>query len=256
MDFRLSDYPLVTFVVCFVVFVLTAFIGAKVRGRADFNEAQRDEVTIVLTSAMTLLAFIIGFTFQMAGGRYDLRKTDEAVEANSIGTEYLRVGLLDTADAKTLHDSLKQYLEVRIAWYETSEASPGYARIAQDQAALENTMWGIVERAAKEKQTPVRSMVASGMNETLDDAGYALSARINRIPRPAWWLMCSIALFCSFFIGYDVRSQLRWFRAMYVLPGLFAVSFCMIADLDTARGGLINIEPDNLIQLAAQLKSQ
>ena len=35
----------------------------------------------------------------MATGRYDLRKNYEEAETNAIGTEYVRAGLLPSADA-------------------------------------------------------------------------------------------------------------------------------------------------------------
>ena len=39
-------------------------------------------------ATLTLLGLIIGFSFSMAIGRYDLRRTYEEAEANAIGTEY------------------------------------------------------------------------------------------------------------------------------------------------------------------------
>ena len=50
--------------------------------------------TSVQAAALTLLGLIIGFSFSMATGRYDLRKSYEEAEANAIGTEYVRADLL------------------------------------------------------------------------------------------------------------------------------------------------------------------
>ena len=54
---------------------------------------------MVETATLTLLGLIIGFSFSMAITRYDLRKNYEEAEANAIGTEYVRAGLLPAADA-------------------------------------------------------------------------------------------------------------------------------------------------------------
>jgi hypothetical protein len=39
-----------------------------------------------------------------------------------------------------------------------------------------------------------------------------------------------------------------------VLPFVFAVSFLLIADIDSPRSGLIRVHPQNLISLAASLQ--
>ena len=58
-----------------------------------------DSYGTILAATLTLLGLIIGFTFSMAVSRYDQRKNLEEEEANAIGTEYLRAGLLPAADA-------------------------------------------------------------------------------------------------------------------------------------------------------------
>jgi len=50
----------------------------------------------------------------MAVVRYDLRKTYEEAEANAIGTEYVRAGLLPAADAAQVQVQLRNYTDLRI----------------------------------------------------------------------------------------------------------------------------------------------
>jgi hypothetical protein len=47
---------------------------------------------------LTLLALLIG-SFSMAISRYDERKNHEELEANAIGTEFMRAGLLPENEA-------------------------------------------------------------------------------------------------------------------------------------------------------------
>ena len=93
------DYPLLIFVSAFFLLWLAAWVGGRIsQRRRDLTEDLRTDFGVVLAATLTLLGLIIGFSFSMATGRYDLRKTYEEAEANAIGTEYVRVDLLPTAD--------------------------------------------------------------------------------------------------------------------------------------------------------------
>ncbi len=53
----------------------------------------------------------------MALERYSQRENYEEAEANAIGTEYLRVGLLPSADVAKVHALLLNYLDQRVLFY-------------------------------------------------------------------------------------------------------------------------------------------
>ena len=89
------DNPFVVFVLALVFQGLAAFVGDFFRKRTkQFKQGERHDFDTVQAATLTILALIIGFTFSMAVSRYDQRKTLEEAEANAIGTQYLRVGLL------------------------------------------------------------------------------------------------------------------------------------------------------------------
>src|ERR1700739_4088571 len=108
----LVNYPILTFVVTAVVLWLSFLVGAVLRKRrSDMAEEERGDFGVLLAAMLTLLALIIGFTFSMAGTRYDQRKNLEEEEANAIGTEYARADLLSASDAAQVRHSLKQSLD-------------------------------------------------------------------------------------------------------------------------------------------------
>ena len=83
-----TQYPLLLFAFSFLVLWLTAWIGwSLLRRKRPLNEDLRQDFGFILAGMLTLLALLIGFSFSMAAGRYDLRKTYEEAEANAIGTE-------------------------------------------------------------------------------------------------------------------------------------------------------------------------
>ena len=91
------NYPVLFSLLLLVVLWLSARIGTFLRGRRPLKDDEREDFGVVQTATLTLLGLIIGFSFSMAVGRYDLRKNYEEAEANAIGTEYFRAGLLPAA---------------------------------------------------------------------------------------------------------------------------------------------------------------
>src|ERR1035441_6314968 len=112
------NYPLLISGISFVVLWLTAWVGWSVlRKRRGLEEEAREDFGVILGATLTLLALLIGFSFSMAITRYDQRKNYEETEANAIGTELVRAGLLPASDAATIRTQLRKYTELRIAFY-------------------------------------------------------------------------------------------------------------------------------------------
>ena len=208
---------------------------------------------MVLSATLTLLGLLIGFSFSMAIGRYDQRKNYEEEEANAIGTEYVRADLLPEPFQSKVQAQLVQYLDLRIKRYE-AHASHDITELAARTGRLQMEMWRDVKTAASANPTPVMATVVTGMNDVLNRQGYTQAARLNRIPLPAWGLMASIALFSNFLIGFGAKK--RHSVMLLIVPLAIAVSFLLIADIDSPQGGLIRVEPQNLISLADSLKAE
>src|SRR3974377_20546 len=102
------DYPRWLFVFSLVVLWLATQIGAFFARRlTPLKDDERDDFNLVINASLTLLALIIGFSFSMAVTRYDQRKNYEEEEANAIGTEFVRAGLLPAADADKGRELIK-----------------------------------------------------------------------------------------------------------------------------------------------------
>ncbi len=87
------------------------------------------------------------------------------------------------------------------------------------------------------------------MNDVLNSQGYTQAAWWNRIPMGAWALMSGIALLSNVLVGYGARKvRVRLFM---MLPLVVAVSFFLIADIDSPRRGVIRVHPQNLESLQA-----
>ena len=229
---------------------VAAEAGAFFRLRKHPVDGDRQDYDIVLTATLTLLGLVIGFSFSMVINRYDQRKNYEEEEANAIGTEYLRVGLLPTEETKKARELLRRYLDQRVLFYETHDLHQLH-EIDSQTASLQSQLWNLVEsRAGNEPTAPV-ALVLSGMNEVLNSQGYTQAAWWNRLPIAAWGLLIALAVFSNILIGYGARNGNVVF--FLILPLAVAISFLLIADIDSPRSGLIRIVPQNLITLSQSL---
>src|SRR5207302_380499 len=98
------------------------------------------------------------------------------------------------------------------------------------------------------------ALVVAGMNDVLNSQDYSEAARINRIPLGAWVLMVVIALLGCAVQGYGAKGNTRKLMLVAILPLTIALSLALIADIDSPRGGIIHVEPQNLARLAQALK--
>ena len=207
----------------------------------------------MLPATLTLLGLIIGFTFSMAGGHYDQRKRFEEAEANAIGTEYLRADLLPAAAASKVQGLLRSYLQQRIQFYSARDESQ-LAQISGETSRLQAALWSTVQPPATAVPNSVTALAVSGLNEVLNIAGSAQSAWRTRIPTAAWILMALIAIFCNTMIAYGALQRHSLSIPPLVLPLVVSIAFLFIADIDSARGGVIRVVPQNLLSLAASLR--
>jgi hypothetical protein len=247
------DRPLVLFALSVVILLLSIQIGAFVGLQRPIKEDERNDLDVVISSSLTLLALIIGFSFSMAVSRYDQRKNYEEEEANAIGTEYVRANLLPAADRARVQELLTQYLDQRLLFYTIHDPSQ-LERVDTETAKLQSEMWSIVQNVAMAQPTPPISLALSGMNDVLNTQGYTQAAWWNRIPIAAWGLMVALAVFCCLLIGY--RARRRGVHLLVVLPIIVSVAFFLIADIDSPRLGPIRVLPQNLISLSQSLRKQ
>jgi hypothetical protein len=246
----LLNYPLVVAFVTFLVTWGAAHVGIRLGRNRRPAAKEVEDFNLVLGATLTLLGLIVGFAFSMAVGRYDQRKNYEEEEANAIGTEYVRTDLLPAADSDKLRSLLKRYLHQRVLFYDSRRIH--LEPINAETARLQNEMWTAVAKAANAQPTPVVALVVSGMNDVLNRQGYTQAAWWNRIPAAAWAFMGAIAIACNLLVGLGAHEA-KASRSLLVIPLVLAIAFLLLADLDSPRGGIIRVKPQNLIALESSL---
>ena len=184
----------------------------------------------------------------MAIDRHDQREILEEGEANAIGTEYLRADLLPPKSALATKELLTSYLDLRIQFY-TKLPQEEVLVIRQKTDKAQQALWNEILPYARTNQTPMTMLIVSGMNDVLNSQGYVQAAWWNRIPYTAWSLMAAIAICANLLVGFGARNFQKNIGLFMIFPFVISVSFFLISDIDSPRGGVIRIEPRNLITL-------
>jgi hypothetical protein len=247
------NYPLLVLAVSLVAQWLASYVGDVLRRRSrGLTAEEREDFDIVRTGTFTLLGLIIAFSFSMAVNRYDQRKNYEAAEANAIGTEYARADLLPAEQADAVRQLLRAYLNERIAFYLAREAREEQLHAAT--VKLQADLWAAVAQVGARQPTAVTALAVAGMNEVLNSEGYTNASWRNRIPFSAWILMGLMAICSNLLIGYGERRTSA--VTILVLPVIISISLFLIADIDSPRGGVIRVLPQNLMSLTSVISDQ
>jgi hypothetical protein len=251
---QIMRHPFLVLAISLVVLWLSVQIGIFFRKRRrSLEENEREDFGIIMAAILTLLGLIIGFSFSMAISRYDQRKNLEETEANAIGTEYVRADFLPDAEAARVRALLRNYLDQRILFYKTRDDRQ-LREIDSATTQLETDLWSAVQAPAAAQPTPVVTIAVTGMNDVLNSKGYTQAAWWNRIPNAAWGLMAAIAICCNLLIGYGARKGEAKRTLLLVLPLVVSISFSLIADIDSPRGGIVRVSAQNLTSLSQSLE--
>jgi hypothetical protein len=250
------DHPLLFFALSFFALTLSSWMGVFFRKRQrTLTSEVREDLGLLQAATLTLLGLIIGFSFSMAVERYGQRKNYEEAEANAIGTEYVRAGLLPSADVARVRALLRNYLNQRVLFYTASDEQQ-IQQINAQTAQLQTELWSAVQALAITQPTPVVALVVAGMNDTLNSQSYTQAAWWNRIPVIAWALMMVIAICANVLVGYGARNPKAESILLLVLPLIVSIAFLLIADIESPRGGFIHVSPQNLLSLSQSLPPQ
>jgi len=212
----------------------------------------------VLSTALLLLALLLGFTFSMALGRYDERRNQVVAEANDIGTAWLRAGLAGNPAGAALQETLRRYAHGRIGRFEASADPAAYARSKAEGAALRQRIWQLTGAAVAPVATTAQAAsLVSAVNAVLDRATIRETAIEARVPERVLDLLIGYAAVSAFLLGYVLGAYGSHHRvATLLLFTLLAMTITLILDLDRPQAGGIRVSQQAMIDLVADLDRQ
>jgi len=171
---------------------------------------------------------------------------------HSLQEEYVRAGFLPTPYPAKVRALLKKYLDQRVLFYKTRDDRQ-LVQIDAATSQLDADLWSSIQGPAAAQPTSLITIAVTGMNDVSNSRGSTQAAWANRIPNAAWGLMMTIAIFCNLLIGYGARQGGARTALLLVLPLIISISFMLIADIDSPRGGVVRVRAQNLTSLSRSL---
>ncbi len=245
-----------------LITVLTLFLAAEIGRRAGLLSRKRDRrrarvgVGTVQAAVFGLLGLLLAFTYGFVSSRADTRRELITVEANAIGTAYLRADLLRGPGFDELRPLLREYTANRIIGKDRIPDEELARRVALSEAQHAQ-MWKIVVRAAgHDGYDAADSLAIAAVNDVIDTHTLRMRAYSYRIPTPVVVMLITVAALAialtTFNLGVSGRRGVG-LSALMVL--MIAAVMLLILDVDYPRSGLVRITDAPLQQLAESFEA-
>jgi len=206
----------------------------------------------MVAAELGLLAFLLAFTFGIATSRFDGRRQILLDEANSIGTTYLRAGMLPEAQREPVRKLLMEYVDVRIAAAQGGPLEYGIRRSEELQALLWSEAVAATEKDSR--SVPIGLFVQS-LNETIDLHTKRVTAGLrSRIPTTVWVVLFAVAILAFGAVGYQGGlARTKRSPAVLVVALTFAAVIWLVADLERPGQGLLQVSQQPMIDLRSSM---
>ena len=240
-----------------VAVILLAIEGGFRLGRYRRRRSEgEDKPTVgeMVAATLALLAFILAFTFGLAGSWFDVRRRLVVDEANAIGTTYLRAGMLPEPHRSDVRTLLREYVDVRLEAVKPGKLEEGVRRSEE----LHTRLWAHATAVAeKQPSSVVVGLFIWSLNEVIDlhTKRLTLGPR-SRLPGTIWATLYLVAVLGMSVIGYHAGlAGATRSLAIIALVFSFSAVLTLIADIDRPQEGLLRTSPLPLIDLQRNLRA-
>ena len=236
-----------TFLIFLLFFEIGYLIGKLRRTKTDTETA--NAIGPMTASILGLFAFLIAFSFSMAAQKFDTRKNNVLLEANAIGTAYLRADLLQDPYKSNIKELLREYTDIRLKLILTEEDAD--AEYLSPSLEMHDQLWHEAVLNYKDANDAASKLIIISMNEIFDMHSNRVAASIyNRVEGNIWLMLFVVGVLGVMMGGIqNGLSGPRRYIAIIPLILAFSVIFALIEDLDNPQRGLFKVGQQPLIDL-------
>ncbi len=231
----------------FVVLSLVAELGFRLQRWLDRHKGEtenRGGTGQILGVSLGLMSLLLSFTFSVAVNRYDTRRGLVLEEANAIGTAWQQAQILPEPYRTPLVTQLREYAQVRIAFFDAGADTAKLAEIDRKTGAMQDRLWQETSRVVD--ALPNRNQSAALMNtigQMFDIAPARKIALAARIPSAVLTglslLLVASAMILGAVLGGNGRRHLL---LSALLLALLASTTTLIVDIDRPRRDHVRVD--------------
>lgn len=229
--------------------LLSVEVGYRIATRPNREAAEEKEspVGAMVGATLGLLAFMLAFTFGLAGSRFEDRRQVLLSEANAIGTTYLRAAMLPEPMRTETKNLLREYVDVRLEAIQPGKLNQALIRSEE----LHNKLWSLAVVATEKDRSPITGLFVQSLNEVIDlHAKRVMAGLRSRVPGVMWIVLYLLTILAMVMMGYQtgLAHSKRSIAAFALVLGFSLVLF-LIADLDRPAQGTFRVSQQSMIDL-------
>lgn len=249
-SFLLAGLAAAFFAALFCAIALGKRLGRKLEENGGAG------VAAIEASVFALLGLLVAFTFSGAAQRMSDRRDLLIQEVNAIGTAWLRVDLLPTADQPGLRAQLRQYVDQRILYERHVADLAGREQIAAKAGAMQREIWRASVAAARDGVAPpLAAAYVAAVNDMFDAATSLVAAQKVHPPMAAYIFLGFLALTGACLVGVKLAATERGTLLHELIYALvMTAALYIIIDFEFPRIGAIRIDQSDAL-LVSQRQS-
>jgi hypothetical protein len=244
--------PWVTAVLMAALMIVAWAVPAFARRRAGAAPSEPSSSKFE-DAAMGLVGLLLAFTFAMALGKHDQRRTALVADSNAIGDFYTCATLQQEPVRSRLRAVIREYAELRLSASRTAHPGQSLSAALARFDAMHEQMTDLVAEALR-AGTPIATPLVNTLNGVTSSQASRLAAVRDRLPAAIVMLLFLAAATSAALIGRHPgatgRSQVLGLASYVVLASL--VVFITL-DLNQPRRGLIQVSQEPLERLIATM---
>jgi hypothetical protein len=254
MLFRVGNVVLVVIVMAVVAGTTLAgiAIGRRLRGH---REEISEPIGAVQAALLGFVGLLLAFGLTMAVGRYENRRSAIVVEANAIGTAFLRAQTIPEPQRTASIELLRNYSAERLRLAGIEVHTGAFTDSVEAADTIERGLWKLAGESldASPDGSAVRLYVDS-LNTMFDAASSREAAFRDRIPGPVVYLQLGGAAVALGVLGLYLATLGR--RVHTALLAAVMVSFIVLValDLDRPQQGFVHVPTTPLQSVVAEMQ--
>jgi hypothetical protein len=239
-----------------MIVLLGAFeLGRWLSRRREASEQGRNlHSANVLNGMLTLLAFLLAFSFGITADQFERRRQIVLDEANAIGTTYLRSKYLPGPESEQMQRLLLDYVKLRVF---DGDAGDLQQRLARSES-LHTDMWQVaVSLEQANPNSEFAGLFIVSLNQMIDLHESRTTVALQyRLPVIVMITLFLIALLTLLVMGYSagLRSAGDALLTMSVVVAVAAV-LVLIMDLDRPVQRSFSVSQQALIDVRDSLNT-
>jgi hypothetical protein len=209
------------------------------------GEGHKSQAATLLGDMLVLLGFLLAFSFSMATDRFVERRALVLDEADSIGTCYLRGGMLPAPYAAKERELLRGYVALRLSAKQASDLPD----VLRRSVRYHDELWHLAEAAATANPDshPVALFVES-LNDVIDLHQKRLTVSLyQRLPGAILFALYLVAVMSMIVQGFNAGvTKTRTPVPTFGVIASVSVVFVLILALDAPYQSMFSVSYEAL----------